>query len=141
MVSRSYGRLAVGAEPSCESFTRSLKNEATDVGSPRVRSESGGVSGTRCVSCNHWLPFETLPIVGECDNPASKNFGKAAFADRISADCYEPRSLEGLDFMWCETHRQTIYSAERPEHRGCRLFAGSVVLPVEEELELTLAGD
>lgn len=51
------------------------------------------------------------------------------------------RSLEGLEFMWCQTHRQTIYAAEFPGHAGCEVFVSSVGLPVEDQAELTLAGD
>jgi hypothetical protein len=82
-----------------------------------------------------------MPRVGQCENPVSRDFGKSAFSDKPAKQCFVVRSLEGLDFLWCQTHRQTIYSAEIPAHRDCWLFVGSAALPVEEEAELTLAGD
>jgi len=56
-------------------------------------------------------------------------------------DCFLGRSLEGLVFMWCLTHRETIHHTDVPYHRGCRIFVGSVNLPVEEQAEMTLPGD
>jgi hypothetical protein len=97
--------------------------------------------GTTCVNCQYWFPFELMPRVGQCDNPSSENFRRPEFSDKPTEECFVERSLEGLDFVWCQTHRQTIYSAEIPDHPGCRIFVSSVSVPVEDEVELTLAGD
>lgn len=96
---------------------------------------------TTCELCQYWLPFAVMPRVGQCDNPASTNFGSPAFSDKPTEECFIARTLEGLEFMWCQTHRQTIYAGELPEHRNCRVFVSSASLPVEDEMELTLAGD
>jgi hypothetical protein len=96
---------------------------------------------TTCMNCHFWLPFDLMPRVGQCENPSSRSFGRPEFSDRPAKQCFVERSLEGLDFVWCQTHRQTIYSAEIPAHRGCWLFVGAATLPAEEEAEVTLAGD
>ena len=94
-----------------------------------------------CEQCHYWLPFETMPSVGECDNRSSRHYGRPVFADKLTEECYARRSLEGLDFVWCQTHRQTVYSAEAPGHLGCHVFVKTATLSVEEEMELTTAGD
>ena len=82
-----------------------------------------------------------MPRVGQCDNSASMHFKEPEFSDKPTEGCFVERSLDGLEFMWCQSHRQTIYSTELPDHRRCRVFVSSVSLPVEDEMELTLAGD
>lgn len=96
---------------------------------------------TYCEQCHYWLPFETMPSVGQCDNPSSKYFGKPAFSDKPTEECYAQRTLVGSEFLWCQTHRETIYMAELPDHGGCRVFTKPAILPVEDEMELTVAGD
>ena len=99
-------------------------------------------SGTvTCVDCHYWLPFALLPRIGECDNQLSTRFRRPVFSDMAIEDCFLGRSLEGLEFMWCLTHRETIHQTDVPYHRGCRIFVGSVNLPVEEQAEMTLPGD
>ena len=93
------------------------------------------------MDCHYWLPLALMPRVGQCDNPASKHFRSPEFSDKPTEGCFVKRSLDGLEFMWCQSHRQTIYSAELPDHRSCRVFVSSMSLPVEDEMELTLAGD
>ena len=100
-----------------------------------------GSGSTVCESCHYWLPFGMMPQVGQCDNPSSSHFGWAAFADKRTEKCYETRDIGELEFMWCQTHRQTVYSSDLGEHRSCRVYVSSVSLPVEDEMELTLAGD
>ncbi len=82
-----------------------------------------------------------MPHVGQCDNPSSRYFRRPAFSDKRTEECFVVRSLDDLEFMWCQTHRQTIYSADLPDHRRCSVFVSSVSLPVEDEAELTMAGD
>ena len=131
-----YGRMAVGTEDTCEQYARSA-------GAPSGRPETRSPFARRtvCEDCHYWLPFEMMPRVGECDNPASRYFRSPEFSDKPTEGCFVTRSLDGLEFMWCQSHRQTIYSRELPEHGKCRVFVSSVSLPVEEEMELTLAGD
>jgi hypothetical protein len=93
------------------------------------------------MDCHYWFPLGIMPQVGECGNPSSRHFKRPAFADKPSENCFVARSLAGLEFLWCQTHRTTIYFAEAPAHKECRLFVTSVNLPVEEQAELTLAGD
>ncbi len=97
--------------------------------------------GATCENCHYWLPFGTMPRVGQCDNPSSKYFGKPEFSDKPTEKCFVMRSLDDLEFMWCQTHRQTIHSTDFPNHRACSLFVSSVSLPVEDQMELTVAGD
>lgn len=97
--------------------------------------------GRRCEECNGWYPFDVMPLLGECRNPASPNHKKPVFWDRTSGACFEERSLEGADFLWCGTCRQTIHVSELERHTTHRLFAGSSQSPVEDLLEFTLAGD
>ena len=120
--------MAIGTGEHCESFELA--------GSP----PSAGGGGT-CESCQYWLPFSTMPRVGQCDNHSSKHFGMPAFSDKPTERCFVTRSLEGLEFMWCQTHRETIHTTDLPYHGGCRVYPASASLPVEDSAELTLAGD
>ncbi len=129
-MSRSYSRMTTGSSAHCEYAER-----------PAKRPLGPSVGSTACESCHYWLPFGVMPQVGQCDNPSSRHFGWAAFADKKTEECYVDRALGDLEFMWCQSHRQTIYSADLAEHRGCRVYVSSVSLPVEDEMELTLAGD
>jgi hypothetical protein len=141
-LSRSYDRMAIGSAGQCEYYADPRTTSRT--GRHRVRgarSKAPRRAVTACIDCHYWLPFEMMPRVGQCDNPSSQLFGKATFSDKPTEDCYADRSLDGLEFMWCQSHRQTIYSGELPDHKGCRIFVSSVSLPVEDEMELTLAGD
>ena len=123
--------MAVGSGDPCDQYA-----PATEPGTWK-----GGPERTNCAECHYWFPFETMPRVGRCDNPDSRHFRNPEFSDKPTEGCFVVRSLNGLEFMWCQSHRQTIYSAELPDHRGCRVFVSSVSLPVEDEMELTLAGD
>ena len=96
---------------------------------------------TTCESCHYWYPFGTMPRVGECDNPTSRHFRCPEFSDKPTEECYVRRSLDDLEFMWCQTHRQTIHSTDVQNHRGCSVYVSSISLPVEEQMELTVAGD
>ncbi len=110
---------------------------AKNVGAPRGHKRQG----TTCVCCNYWSPSEVMPRVGRCDNPTSSYFGRPAFSNKPTEDCFVTKSLEGLEFMWCQSHRQTIYFAELPDHASCSVFACAASFPVEDEAEMTLAGD
>jgi hypothetical protein len=79
--------------------------------------------------------------VGECDNPSSVHYKRPTFPNKPAEDCFAARSLEGIDLMWCQTHRQTIYTGELFTHKGCSVFVSTASLPVEDEAEMTLAGD
>jgi len=131
-----YGRMAVESADSCEQYVPSSTPPA------ERPSPWGPPSGGRtCLECHYWLPFEMMPSVGQCDNPDSQHFRSPEFADKPVEECFIRRTLDRLDFMWCQSHRQTIYSEELPEHKRCLVFVSSVSLPVEDEMELTLAGD
>ena len=131
-----YGRMAVGSAESCENYVQSSADPAA-----RPSPWGSPPGGRTCLDCHYWIPFEMMPKVGQCDNPVSQHFKSPEFADKPVEGCFVTRSLEGLDFMWCQSHRQTIYSEELPEHGGCLIFVSSASLPVEDEMELTLAGD
>jgi hypothetical protein len=139
MMSRSYNHVTLGKNEPCNFHA------AKTAAFAEVRAESAGgaltQSGTICEECHYWLPFDLMSHVGQCDNPSSRYYRRAAFSDKPTEGCFAKRSLEGLEFMWCQSHRQTIYSSELPDHRGCRIFVTSVSLPVEDEMELTLAAD
>ena len=94
-----------------------------------------------CNSCHYWRPLEWVSYLGECENPASRSYRRPVFSDKPTEECYTTRSLENLDFVWCQSHRETIPSLELPDHRVCKLYAGSAVFPVEEMAEFTVAGD
>ncbi len=128
VMSRNYSRMAIGSAEHCESSQ------------PRSSTAAPGGVGT-CESCQYWLPFSTMPLVGQCDNASSKHFRRPAFSDKQTEECYASRSLHGLEFMWCQTHRETIHSSDLPYHGGCRVYPASAVLPVEDQMELTVAGD
>ena len=98
-------------------------------------------TGSTCVNCQYWFPFAPMPQVGQCGSPASSHFQKPTFCDKPAEECFVERFLEGQEFMWCQSHRVTIYYRELSEHKGCRVFVGAASLPVEDEAELTLAGD
>lgn len=103
--------------------------------------KDSGSGRSTCEECHYWLPLGTMPRVGQCDNPSSRHFRSPEFSDKDAEECFVTRSLEGLEFMWCQSHRQTIYTAEMLQHRNCNLYVSSVSFPVEDEMELTLAGD
>lgn len=128
--------MAVGAADPCDQYVSSR-----DAPPGRPESRDSSLRRTTCEDCHYWLPFELMPRVGQCDNPASAHFRSPEFSDKPTEGCFETRSLGELEFMWCQSHRQTIYSAELPDHRDCRVFVSSASLPVEDEMELTLAGD
>ena len=136
-LSRNYSRMTLGSGPACELYPRGAAEPAGTAGAP----QGPGTGGTVCVDCHYWRPFDLLPRVGECDNPSSRHFSQPTYSDKPTEDCFVAKSLEGLEFMWCRSHRQTIYIAELPDHKGCDVFASSASLPVEEQAELTLAGD
>jgi hypothetical protein len=138
VMSRSYNRMTLRKNESYNFYAAKTTTFAEDRGS------SGSAptrSGTVCEECHYWLPFDMMSHVGQCDNPSSRYYSRAAFSDKPTEGCFVKRSLEGLEFMWCQSHRQTIYSSELPDHRGCRIFVSSVSLPVEDQMELTLAAD
>lgn len=95
----------------------------------------------RCWDCRDWYPLDTMPWVGECRNPASPRFMKAAFWEDVSGGCFEDRSQLPGDFGWCATCRETIPVSELNAHRLHDVFAGTSHLPAEELIELTHAGD
>ena len=134
-LSRRYGRMVEGHGYPCDVYSSSGD-------SPSEREPKGpSPQGSICEDCHYWLPFATMPRVGQCDNPASGHFKSPQFSDKPTEECFIARSLDGLEFMWCQSHRQTIYSTELPDHGPCKVFVSSVSLPVEDEMELTLAGD
>jgi hypothetical protein len=135
-MSYRFGHMAVGSADNCEQYVA-----ATAVPSGRVNLWGQPPSERTCLECQYWLPFESMPRVGQCDNPESEHFRSPEFADKPVEGCFVTRSLDGLEFMWCQTHRQTIFSAELPDHRDCLVFVSSVSLPAEDEMELTVAGD
>lgn len=98
-------------------------------------------SGTTCVDCHYWLPFALLPRIGECDNALSAHHRRPIYSDKAAEECFLRRSLEGLEFMWCLSHRETIHYSDMPHHGGCQIFVDSVNLPVEDQAEMTLPGD
>ena len=131
-LSRKYGRMAAGTEEPCDQYAPAATAGPENTAQPSRM--------TTCEECHYWLPFELMPRVGRCDDPSSRLFEETTFSDKSTEACFAVRSFDGLDFMWCQSHRQTIYAAELPDHRGCRIFVCSVSLPVEEQMELTLAG-
>lgn len=137
-MSRNYARMAIGNLEHCEYYS---EVSGPIGGGPVEPSGEARPVATECEQCHYWLPFVTMPLVGQCDNPSSRYYGRPAFSDKPTEECYVERSLEGLDFLWCQTHRQTIYAAEVPDHRGCHLFVKTASIPVEDEMELTVAGD
>ena len=132
-LSERYGRLAVGNGDSCDHYAPSDT-------APSVRAELPHRE-TACSGCHYWLPFEPMSHVGLCDNPDSTHFEDPEFDDKPAEGCFVVRSLEGLEFAWCQSHRQTIHASEFPAHVGCSVFVSTASLPVEDEIELTLAGD
>jgi hypothetical protein len=94
-----------------------------------------------CSDCHYWLPVDYLKDLGECSNPKSPNRKQPIWADRTSGTCFTERSFEGMQLLWCQTCHLTISSADLPNHPNCRLFVGAAQLPVEDMMELTLAGD
>lgn len=134
-MSQRYGRMTTGSSDPCDCFAQSeaQPGQAGQRGAPPGR--------TTCVDCHYWFPYAPIPRVGECDNPSSRHFRSPEFSDKPTEGCFVARSFEGLEFMWCESHRETIYFSELPDHKGCSVYVSSVSLPVEDEMELTLAGD
>ncbi len=137
-MSRSYSRMAIGTGEHCEYFAALPAGPADREPREPVGPRPGGTS---CESCHYWYPFGSMPRVGECDNPSSRHFRSPEFSDKPTEACYVRRSLDDLEFMWCQTHRQTIHSTDVPDHELCSLYVSSVSLPVEDQMEFTVAGD
>jgi len=142
-LSRYYSRMAFGNAVPCEYAVRGPAPDAGSGGAEptRDRSREPRVGGTTCALCHYWLPLSLMPQLGECDNPSSRHFRRPEFSDKPTEECFVERSLEGLEFMWCQSHRQTIYYGELADHGGCLVYVNAAGLPVEDEAELTLAGD
>ena len=142
-LSRFYSRMVMGGALPCEYYATGEGLVLESPGSEPGRGVPKGPrpGGTTCVYCHYWFPFELMPRMGQCYNLSSRYFGMAEFSDKPTEECFVERSLEGLDFMWCQSHRQTIYTTELPDHKECSVFVSSVGLPVEDQAELTLAGD
>jgi hypothetical protein len=142
-LSRHYERMTTGATIPCERYVPFMTQTNAVRGGLGGPAEERGArrQGTTCQDCHYWLPFPPIPRVGECDSPSSEHFRRPTFSDKPTERCFVVRSLEGLEFMWCQSHRQTIHSTELPEHWSCRVFISSASLPVEDQAELTLAGD
>ena len=132
-MSERYGRMAVADGEGCDQYTPSVE-APSELGGPTSK-------GATCSECHYWFPLESMVRIGRCDNTDSAHFRAPEFGDKAAEGCFVARSLEGLEFAWCQSHRQTIHSHEFPSHRGCRVFVSTVNLPVEDEMELTLAGD
>lgn len=137
---RPHRRAGIASLDAYRYFGPSMTTEASRMRVSRGPAV-GGESRAPCAACHFWFPHSLFPCVGQCDNPASTHHGKSTFADKPSDECFVLRSLDGLEFMWCEDHRQTIYTDELPQHRGCSVFVASAGLPVEDEVEFTFAGD
>ena len=127
-MSPNYSRMAIGSVEHCES---------SQLGS----SEPVRNAGATCESCQYWLPFSTMPRVGECENSSSRYYRRPTFSDKPTEACFITRSLQGIEFLWCQTHRETIDSTDLPYHAGCLVYPAAATLPVEDEVELTVAGD
>ncbi len=143
-LSRNYSRMAIGTGEHCEFY--SAGPMAAGFGGQGYALKPRHIAEARpspmtCESCHYWLPFGTMPRVGQCDNPSSRHFGRPTFSDKLTEECYTGRSLGTLEFMWCQTHRQTIHATDLADHDGCSLYVDSASLPAEEQRELTFAGD
>ena len=97
--------------------------------------------GPTCEACHYWHPCEFFPSVGQCANPTSRHYERTAFHDKPTEGCFVLRSLSGLEFVWCQDHRETVHTSGLSAHGGCGLFVSSARLPVEEEMEFTFAAD
>ena len=140
--SRCYGRMTMSSAEPCECYVLSTIPAAVDQDKPgSVEPKGLPPEGTTCSDCHFWLPLISMPRVGQCENPSSPHFGRPIFSDKPPEGCFSVRSLEGVEFPWCQSHRQTIYFTELLDHRNCRVFIGSAKLPVADEAEMTLAGD
>lgn len=134
VLSRNYGRMSMAANEHCEYYTSTSGSLTTPRG-------LGVSEGNTCEECHHWLPYEMMPHVGICDNRSSRYYRRPAFSDKHAEGCFATRSLKDVEFMWCRTHRETFSSVDISEHRSCDIFVSSAILPVEDEMELTVAGD
>ena len=135
-LSRNYSHMTFGAGASCEFYSPRLEKSRGIAGTPK-RPET---SGTICVYCHYWFPSDLMPRIGQCYNPSSRHFEKPTYSDKPTEDCFVTRTLEGQEFLWCQSHRQTIYITELPVHKACSVFISSASLPVEDQAELTLPG-
>ncbi len=85
--------------------------------------------------------MDYLKTLGECAKPEGGNGRSSAFADTSAGRCFETRSLQGLELVWCQTCRKTISRAELSEHMDCTVYTEAAQFPVEDMMELTVAGD
>jgi len=99
------------------------------------------LSGLKCGQCQFWYPDDLTPTLGQCQKKDSRNFQKALQEDRLSADCFEDRSLSSDSFCWCRKCRETVPVSEISLHPGHDLYVATAPYPVEDMVELTFAGD
>lgn len=99
------------------------------------------VTQRRCEDCHQWWPLDILPFIGECHNPVSLNFKKVVFQDHLSGVCFQERSFEKADLAWCRTCRQTVDLNGQDAHSNHKLFVNTSRFPVEDMMEVTLAGE
>lgn len=95
----------------------------------------------KCKDCNYWLPLDVLPILGECRNLESVNFGKAVFQDDTPCKNFKERTFVDVEFYWCKDCRVTLYREDLKLHEGHKIFIGTSTLSVEDVVEHTFAGD
>ncbi|MEM1891295.1 MAG: hypothetical protein QW105_00155 [Nitrososphaerota archaeon] len=94
-----------------------------------------------CKDCNYWLPLDVLPMIGECRNIKSRNFGKVAFQDDVPCECFVERCFSGTEFYWFKECQTTVYYEDLKMHKGHKVFIETSTLPIEDIVEYTFAGD
>jgi len=94
-----------------------------------------------CGECHHWRPLDVMSSLGECTNRDSEFFHRPLFRSATAPHCFVARDLKKGEFLWCDRCKQTVLDNEVDRHEGHALFIGTAQFPVEENREITHAGD
>jgi hypothetical protein len=82
-----------------------------------------------------------MSSLGECRNRDSDFFRRPVFRANASPSCFKARELRNEEFLWCDKCKQTVADNEFGAHAGHPLYIGAAQYSVEDNMELTHAGD
>jgi hypothetical protein len=82
-----------------------------------------------------------MSTLGECGSRDSDFYRRPIFRVNASPNCFKTRDLRKEEFLWCDKCKTTVAVNELAGHTDHSLFIGAAQYSVEDNLELTHAGD
>lgn len=82
-----------------------------------------------------------MSSLGECKSRDSEYFKKPIFRTNPSPKCFRARDLREAEFLWCDKCKEMVSDQMLAKHTGHPLFIGTAQYSVEDNLEVTQAGD